>query len=479
MRKYVFLIVAVMLVSQVRGESLAWPQFRGPGGSSVANEGENPPVEVGPEKNVLWKVPVPSGLSSPIVVGDKLVLTAFDDGKLYTIAYNRADGSEAWRAEAPAREIEKYFKAAGSPAASTPATDGERIVSYFGSCGLVCYDTAGNELWKYEMPTAKTLGNFGTGVSPVIVDGLVVLLRDVVDEAKIIAVNAATGELQWEAKRQSNCSFCTPAIWNTPQGKQIAAPGHGQMTGYDLKTGKEAWFVLGMPSSTCASPVASQGKLYFAAWSPGAADDDGFKMPTFDALLKDQVGDDDGDGTLSRDEAADSDLKDFFDSQDANGDGKITRDEWDAMVDFMASATNCAFAVEPGGRGDITKSHVLWKQTKGLPYVASAVVVDGQYLMVKDGGILTGYDTKTGKELFQNRSVAEGTYYASPVAAGARVYFTSLEDGTITVVEVGAEAPKVLAKNPPLGEKVGATPAIADDTLYVRTESHLYAFAAE
>ena len=85
---------------------------------------------------------MPSGLSSPIVVGDMLVFTAFDDGKLYTIAYRRADGSEAWRAHAPAKELEPFHKTEGSPAASTPASDGERIVSYFGSCGLFCYDLA-------------------------------------------------------------------------------------------------------------------------------------------------------------------------------------------------------------------------------------------------------------------------------------------------------------------------------------------------
>src|SRR6185503_9135756 len=115
---------------------LAWPRFRGPNGSGVADD-QKPPVEFGPDTNVKWKVSVHGGLSSPIVAGDKLVITAFDDGKLYTIAYSCADGKEVWRAAAPAKQIEAYFKAEGSPAASTPATDGQRIVSYFGSCGLV------------------------------------------------------------------------------------------------------------------------------------------------------------------------------------------------------------------------------------------------------------------------------------------------------------------------------------------------------
>src|SRR5688500_5680283 len=95
------LALAFTVVSRAADNRLAWPQFRGPSGSGIA-EGQNPPIEIGPDKNLKWKVPVPSGLSSPIVVGDLLVLTAFDDGKLYTIAYNRSDGREAWRAHARA-----------------------------------------------------------------------------------------------------------------------------------------------------------------------------------------------------------------------------------------------------------------------------------------------------------------------------------------------------------------------------------------
>src|SRR5688500_750445 len=90
-------------------KELAWPRFRGPNGSGVADN-QKPPVEFGPDKNVKWKVPVPSGVSSPIVAGDKLVITAFDDGKLHTIAYNRADGKESWRREAPAKQIEAFYK---------------------------------------------------------------------------------------------------------------------------------------------------------------------------------------------------------------------------------------------------------------------------------------------------------------------------------------------------------------------------------
>jgi outer membrane protein assembly factor BamB len=471
-------ILALTLCSIARAAEapLAWPQFRGPNSSGVAPDAK-PPIEFGPDKNLKWKVQAPSGLSSPIVAGDKLVITAFDGGKLYTIAYNRADGAEAWRAEAPAEKIEPFNESEGSPAASTPATDGERIVSYFGSCGLFCYDLVGKELWKREMPAVETLGNFGSGVSPIIADDTVVLLRDEPRDAKIIALDVATGQPKWERKRESKVSYSTPAVWSTPAGKQIAAPGAMRMIGYDLKSGEERWHVQGMPSACCASPSTSDGLLYFAAWAPGAADDKEFQMPSFDQLLKGEGGDADGDGVISKEEASKGQLKSFFDAQDGNHDGKLVREEWQAMIDAMAAGKNSAFALKPGGVGDITKSHMLWQQSKGLPYVPSAIVYDGQCVMVKDGGIVTAYDAKTGDELYQKRAVASGSYYASPVAANGHIYFTSLKDGAVTVLKAGAPQPEVVAKNPPLDERVAATPAIADDAIYMRTAGQLYAFA--
>src|SRR6185369_7480548 len=109
---------------------------------------------------------------------------------------------------------------------------------------------------------------------------------------------------------------------------------------------------------------------------------------------------------------------------------------------------------------------VLWKKMKGLPHVTSALVYRGQLVMVKDRGIVSAYDAKTGKEIYQERAAAAGQYYASPVAANGYIYFTELDDGIVTVLEAGASKPKVVAKNPPFFERVAATPAIADDTLY-------------
>lgn len=467
------MIVVAIGVTSYANEPLVWPQFRGPAGSGIA-EDQKPPVEIGPDKNVKWKIPVPSGLSSPIVVGDKLVITAFEKDKLYTIAYNRADGSETWRAEAPATKIEAFYKAQGSPASSSCATDGERVVSYFGSCGLFCYDLAGKELWRIVMPPAETIAGFGTGNSPVIVDGLVILDREELKNPKIVAVDLASGKPKWEKKRESISSFATPAIWETRSGKQIATPGFKKMIGYNLANGDEIWHVDGMPSACCTTPVAAEGKLFFAGWSPGDPADKEFKFPSFESILKE--GDTNKDGVLSKEESLKTQLKDMFDVQDANKDGKLTSDEWDVLVKFSSASRNSAFALMPGGTGDVTSSGMIWKQTKGLPYVSSGIVYRGQYILAKDGGVVTAYDTNSGDELYRKRALAGGGYYASPVAANGNVYFVSLDDGTVTVLKGGSNG-EVVAKNPPLGERTAATPAIADDTLYVRTAGHLYAFA--
>src|SRR5271168_149131 len=95
------------------GES-TWPRFRGPSGAGVADE-QKPPVEFGPEKNVLWKMAIPSGPSSPCIWGSRIFLTAYDEGKLWTLCLDRATGKELWRRDAHAEKIEAFLDGQGSP----------------------------------------------------------------------------------------------------------------------------------------------------------------------------------------------------------------------------------------------------------------------------------------------------------------------------------------------------------------------------
>jgi outer membrane protein assembly factor BamB len=443
-----------------------WPQFRGTVAAGTA-EG-NVPVQIGSDKNVKWKVAVPPGFSSPVVWNDKLFLTAFDANKLYTIAYDRGTGKELWRKEAPAKKIEAYHKTEGSPAASTVATDGEKVVAYFGSAGVFCYDFAGTEQWRYELPTAETGFDFGSGSSPVIADGKVILARDLKADQRLIALDLKSGSKVWEKPRVGFATgWSTPAIWDTPQGKQIALPGYGRMVGYDLATGDEKWSVAGMPSACCTTPVPVNGMLLFAGWSPG----EDFKMPAFEKLI--EGNDTDGDGKLSKAESEKSFIAGFFDNNDPNKDGVITKDEWEAAGKFMAKANNSAFLLKPGGSGDVSATHVVWKVKKGLPYVPTPLAYNGLVYTANMRGMVSAFDLKTGKDAYLEENVGLTGIYASPIAVNNHVYYFGL-DGAVVVLKAG-DIPEVAFRGK-LGERVAATPAVAENTLYVRTAKHLYAF---
>ncbi len=446
----------------------SWPRFRGLNGSGVA-DGDKPPVEFGPEKNVLWKVETPSGPSSPCVWGERIFLTAFDGTKLWTLCLDRASGRELWRRDAGAEKIEAFLPGQGSPAAATPATDGERVIVYFGSCGVIAYDFEGKELWRHALPCAETNNDFGSGTSPIIADGLVVLARDLATDSAVLALDAATGKVAWKTARPGmKTGYSTPIVWEHGGLKEVIAPGGLAMKAYDLSSGAERWLIRELPAVDCTSPVADGEALYFAGWSPAGED---APLPSFDDLLK---ADADHDGRISEAESENTPLKGFFKPNDTDKDGYITRAEWDGLISYLKSGKNRLIAVKPGGSGDITASHVAWQKTKGLPYVPSPLLYRGRLFMVKDGGIASCYDAATGEAKYeQERLRVDGQFYASPVAADGHIYLASLTGKAATVA--AGDKPEVVWRAD-FHERIAATPSIAADTLFVRTETKLYAF---
>lgn len=134
-------------------------------------------------------------------------------------------------------------------------------------------------------------------------------------------------------------------------------------------------------------------------------------------------------------------------------------------------------AIRPGGAGDITGTHVAWKQTRGLPYVPSPLCYRGRVYLVKSGGLVSCFEARTGRPFYQEERLgALGDYYASPIAADGRIYAAS-QNGVVVVLDDG-EALNVLARND-LGEGIMATPAIVEGRLYVRTLTHLWAFGRQ
>ena len=119
-----------------------WPQFRGPDGQAAATDGKTP-AQFGATTNLLWKAALPPGHSSPCIWGDRIFLTGFENGELETFCLDRRDGRVLWRTPVTAEKVEPFHRL-GSPAAPTPATDGERVFVYFGSLGLIAYDYSGH-----------------------------------------------------------------------------------------------------------------------------------------------------------------------------------------------------------------------------------------------------------------------------------------------------------------------------------------------
>src|SRR5579872_2922609 len=124
-----------------------WPQFRGPNASGLAVASSHLPVEIGPSDGVVWSTPLPPGHSSPVIFGRRIYLNAVRDQKLLVMCLDRADGKVLWETEVPHDRLEEIHRI-GSHDQCTPAADGERIVSFFGSAGLFCHDVEGKLLWK-------------------------------------------------------------------------------------------------------------------------------------------------------------------------------------------------------------------------------------------------------------------------------------------------------------------------------------------
>jgi outer membrane protein assembly factor BamB len=473
MKIHAALLLALVLglTRAASGAESWWPQFRGPNGSGVSDSAR-PPVEFGPGTNQLWKTPVPPGASSPCIWRDRIFLTAFDGGALQTLCYDRADGKLIWKSDAHADTIEEFNTEEGSPAASTPATDGKHVVSYFGSCGLVCYDMKGKELWRHKLPVAETANGFGSGASPAIIDGLVIVNRDQAKACSILAVNLKTGKRAWESARPDvTQSFGTPILWKDGGSDEVVMSGSLKMKGYDVKTGAERWSLGGMPSFTCTTPVLGDGLLYFAGWAPGKEPG---SMPTFESLAK--MADTNHDGVISEEEAKAAGFGGFFKAMDMNHDGKITPEDIDMMRAAMAKGENVMVALKPGGRGELSANSLAWKQTNGLPYVPSPLFYRGRIYLVRDGGMVSSFDAKTGAPGYEKERIdATGSYYASPVAADGRIYFVSL-NGRVTVIAAGGDLPKILS-HADFKERICATPALVDKTLYLRTASAMFAFA--
>ena len=418
-------LLAIVVLSSFAGAA-EWPQFRGPNSSGIGDG--KPPVEFGPSQNVIWKTAVGSGLSSPIIAKGRVFLTEFDKPtkQLATLCIDQRMGRILWRRTVAPAEIEKVHDMS-SPAAPTPATDGERVYVYFGSYGLVSYDFDGKLLWERRLPLPQNI--YGAVASPIIAGDLLVLNHQGKD-AYLLAVNRRDGKTVWKTDRSKfQYGWSTPVYWRHDGIDEIVVLGgdfepNQRLMAYNLADGAERWWVAGLPPCGKSTPVIGGDMVFFAA-------------P--DIIL----------------------------------DVEAEKRNPERAAQIYANNASRVMAIRPGGKNEVNQTHVAWTQTKGVPGVPSPLYYNGRLYTVQNGGIVFSRVAKTGELIYSGRTGAMGYYYSSPVAADNKIYIASAE-GVVVVLDGGEEL-KILARNK-LDGQILATPAIVDGKIYIRTEGYLYAF---
>ena len=480
MRKIGILFLIILFCCTLLSAQENWNQFKGPGGLGVASGNTPLPDKLDVETNLIWKTEIPHGISSPCIWRDRIFLTGMSGTELETFCIDRNTGEILWRQQAWYEFIERVHRS-NSTASPTPVTDGERVYIYLGSCGLLCYDVDGNEVWDRIMRTPQN--RYGSAASLILAEGRLIFCNDNADDSYLEAIDSETGETIWHIERPDYIeSWTTPFYWNNKGVDEILINGAGFLNAYALEDGRELWSLPGVTYEPCVTPTIGEGFVFVTSYNM-KLNSEAIRPPEWTDLLAEL--DTDGNGELTLKETkpnksvisrADADgegdhpLWGFHKYLDADTSGAINRAEWQKLLDWIDTFPyeNALMAIKPDASAEI-----VWRVEKGIPECPSPLYYDGHVIMVKNGGLTTCVDAKNGEIQFSEYLGAGGPYYASPVAGDGKIYAASVR-GTVTVFKAGKKL-KVISRND-LGERISATPALVDGKIYVRTDKHLYAF---
>lgn len=399
-----------------------WAQFRGPAGGSSSETGL--PTTWSESSNIRWKTPLSGfGASSPIVVGDRIVLNSYSgygenqaepgeqsNLKLHVTCYDRNGGKQLWDYEFPARaEEENYqqFVALHGYASGTPASDGHAVYSFFGKSGVVAVDLAeGRELWRADVGNKTHV--FGTSNSPLLTQNLVIVNASV-ESGALVALDKRTGAEVWRAGDIED-SWNTPCLVTLPDGRQeLALSVHSKLLGFDPANGERLWTCDTIEDYICPSVIAHGNVIYAVGARKGTA-----------------------------------------------------------------------VAVQAGGRGDVTETHRLWKIDKGSN-VPSPVYHDGYLYWAHEGrGFVYCVNAIDGKLMYEQRlQPASDRIYASPLAADGKLYYVSREQGTFVLAlkpEFQLLAHNVIADD---SSVFNASPVPSRGELLLRSDKFLYCLGGQ
>ncbi len=321
-------------------------------------------------------------------------------------------GKTLWTHEAARGTPTMPIHLKNSCASETPVADAEHVYAYFGNLGLFCCDRDGKEVWSRKLPVVKTRMGWGTAASPALHGDRLFIVNDNEEKSYLVCLDKRTGKTLWETERDEKSNWATPFVWENEKRTEIVTAGSNRVRSYDLD-GKLLWELKGMSIISIPTPFAAHGLLFVTS-------------------------------------------------------GYV-----------LDPKSKPVYAIRPGAEGDITlkagetaNKWVAWSLPQAGPYHPTPLV-HGDYLYVLyDRGMLSCWEAKTGKMVYEKQRVGSATAFtASPWAAGERIYCLS-EDGDTFVIKAGPKF-EVLAKNS-LDEMCLSTPALSCGSVLIRTQTKLY-----
>ncbi|KLU05851.1 serine/threonine protein kinase -likeprotein [Rhodopirellula islandica] len=432
LRIFTTITIGLAIASTGNSGDLNWPQWRGPDGSGKTSATQSV-AQWGPDTNVKWRTELPEpGNSTPILWEDLVFVTQplTESNQRAILCFDRETGKEKWRRGVTYTESEASHQTNPYCSAS-PVTDGERVIAWFGSAGLVCWDLDGNQLWHRDLGRQEHM--WGYGSSPILHEDLCILNFGPGNREFLVAVDKRTGETRWqrdslddESERQLSGpendgnandfqsdkarSERLRGSWNTPI--MVQANGHWELvavlprrvSGYDPETGQLLWTCGDAAPLAYASPVLSEGAIVALGGYGGAS-----------------------------------------------------------------------LAVTTGGRGDVTPTHRLWHKPKDSGWLGTGVAHDGLIYVCGLGGVLSCLDSATGEELWKARVGSGGTWSSITQTEDGLMYLLT-KSGTTTVFRPDRERLQLVAENE-LDEPSNASVVITDREVLIRTDKALWAFA--
>jgi len=413
-----------------------WPALRGPDGSGVAKE-KNLPLRWSTNENVAWRVPLPDrGNSTPIVWGGRVFITQATEGgaRRSVMCFDRRDGKVLWQSGVTWTEKEPTHDD-NPPCTPSPLTDGQRVIAWFGSAGVHCYDFDGREIWRSDLGPQAHM--WGYASSPILYRDLCLLNFGPGDRSFVMALDKKTGRTVWK--------FYIPILGTNVNEQELRGPDQKVPSGGPTKLSE----IAGSWATPLIVPARGGDELVVAL---------PLQLVAFAPRTGKQLWQSEGPNIGA------------YGAAPFHGEG------------FVAYA-GCGFrnnlmVVRPGGRGDVTQTHRLWNQIftgNSQAHFGAGVIHQGHIYLVNIAGIAECFELKSGKTIWTERlpsTGAIGSSWSSPVLVGDLVYVPN-RNADVFVFEA---APKfeLLAVNSIGGERMNASLAVSDGDIFIRTDRHLW-----